>query len=402
MKYSSISIISGFVAAPFAFVAVLFAFVLQLEFNPGESAAVALDVPWITGEKMQIRWETDLNRAKMQAVATGKPLLLHFFSETCPPCKMMDRKTFPDETIIGLVSEHFIAVKVNTTRNPQAAQAFEVVAVPSDLIFAPDMRLISRTQGGKDPIQYAQYISQIANQYQATRDQYLQQRRQQIAANTPKQSNLPESSSVLSNPVPKTVPSTVPSTVPPMVPPTVPPTVPSANQYANAPMPPTVSGHETSGTNSASTYQYNNGTGNRVNNTVNNPAFYGTCPVSQTPSFDYSKLSDSARRRLEFDGNCPVELTDRQQWVRGNPQLALGYEGRIYFFAGMEQLEKFRKTPNLYAPAYSGMDIVALKESGQKVQGVRFYGAWTRGRVFLFSSETNLVKFERNPLRYIN
>ena len=410
------------------------------------SESLALDVPWLTGEKMQIRWETDLNRAKAQASATGKPLLLHFFSETCPPCKMMERKTFPDETIIGLVAEHYIAVKVNTTRDPQAAKTFDVRAVPADLIFTPDMRLISRTQGGKDPNQYAQYISQIANQYQVSRDQYLQQRRQQVAsANPPANPNPgvnPGSSGnqLANNSSPAYNPPAIPAVPAPPAVPAVqtapaaqavpennqyannpanqfrnpsnvaanPPVAVPENRYANAPMPPAT--QDNSGWNSANSATTpnrtvaNNNLQNNASaaNSIINPAFYGTCPVSQTPSFDYSKLSDSAKRRLEFDGNCPVELTDRQQWVRGNPQLALGYEGRIYFFAGMEQLEKFRKSPNQYAPALSGLDIVSLKESGRRVQGVRDYGAWTRGRVFLFSSETNLVKFERDPLRYIN
>ena len=73
----------------------------------------------------------------------------------------------------------------------------------------------------------------------------------------------------------------------------------------------------------------------------------------------------------------------------------------MYLFAGKAQLEEFNRNPEKYAPAYQGLDIVIWKERGEKVHGVRNYGAWAVGRVFLFSSEDNLVKFEKNARYYI-
>ena len=127
----------------------------------------------------------------------------------------------------------------------------------------------------------------------------------------------------------------------------------------------------------------------------------GACPINETPSFDYASIPEEDRARIEFEGYCPVELGLHSMWVRGDYNNRLQFEGRLYLFAGKAQMEEFNRNPEKYAPAYQGIDIVVWKERGEKVRGVRNYGAWAVGRVFLFSSEENLVKFEKNARYYL-
>lgn len=127
----------------------------------------------------------------------------------------------------------------------------------------------------------------------------------------------------------------------------------------------------------------------------------GACPIEETPSFDYASIPAEDKARIEFEGYCPVELERRLLWVRGDYNNRYLFEGRLYLFSGKEQMEEFKRHPEKYAPAFQGFDIVTWKDRGERVHGFRYFGARAGGRVFLFSSEENLIKFEKNTRYYL-
>lgn len=271
----------------------------------------AFGFPWDNAPKNEITWSDNLRQAQELSRQTGKPVLVHFFSDTCPPCKMMEKITFPDPAIAKTIQNSFIPVKLNAKHYPREAQMFNVQCVPRDIILSPNGQIINSAEGGQDPSHYSQFLA-IA----------------QAAARAPAQA---------------------------------PPPVPQQPKIEAG----------------------------------------GACPINETPSFDYASIPEEDRARIEFEGYCPVELGQRSMWVRGDYNNRLVFEDRLYLFAGKAQMEEFNRNPEKYAPAYQGIDIVVWKERGEKVHGVRNYGAWALGRVFLFSSEENLIKFEKNARYYI-
>ena len=78
------------------------------------------------------------------------------------------------------------------------------------------------------------------------------------------------------------------------------------------------------------------------------------------------------------------------------------HRGRTYLFAGPKQRDCFDVAPDRYAPVLSGTDVVLAIEQGQTVLGRREHGAWFEGRVYLFSSEETLRKFDAAPYRYVS
>ena len=286
----------------------------------------AFGFPWGNAPKNDISWSDNLRQAQELSRQTGKPVLVHFFSDTCPPCKMMEKNTFPNPEIAATVQNSFIPVKLNANQFPREAQMFNVQSVPMDIVLSSDGQVIHSALGGQDPSRYGQFLTTALGKM----------RPQQPAPQAP---------------------------APPI------PQPPTPN---NPPVPP------------------------RPNIEAG-----GACPINETPSFDYASIPEEDRARIEFEGYCPVELGQHSMWVRGDYNNRLVFEDRLYLFAGKAQLEEFRRNPEKYAPAYQGIDIVIWKERGEKVHGVRNYGAWAVGRVFLFSSEENLSKFEKNARYYI-
>jgi len=105
---------------------------------------------------------------------------------------------------------------------------------------------------------------------------------------------------------------------------------------------------------------------------------------------------------LALDGYCPVQLTEKERWVRGNVKWGVRHEGRTYLFAGPEEQRRFYAEPDRFAPVLGGDDVVLMIEQGQHVPGRREHGGWFQNRVYLFASEASFQKFLADPHRYAN
>ncbi|HBO43219.1 MAG TPA: hypothetical protein DD670_04650 [Planctomycetaceae bacterium] len=101
-----------------------------------------------------------------------------------------------------------------------------------------------------------------------------------------------------------------------------------------------------------------------------------------------------------LDGYCPVELVRHEQWVDGNPQLAVEHEGQTYFLSGPQQQRLFRANPERYAPVLAGRDPVLAATSGDLVPGRTEMCVVYDGRLFMFSSKATLAAFNDDPERF--
>ena len=64
------------------------------------------------GNSTEVEW-TDINSALSQAQTADKKILVDFYTDWCGWCKVMDRKTYSDSSVIAYMNEHFLAVKFN-------------------------------------------------------------------------------------------------------------------------------------------------------------------------------------------------------------------------------------------------------------------------------------------------
>lgn len=97
-------------------------------------------------------------------------------------------------------------------------------------------------------------------------------------------------------------------------------------------------------------------------------------------------------------GYCVVGLKNRQ-FVQGNPAFSSTFEEHTYQFANAEAKVAFDHNPELYAPAYGGIDPVEWLEHQRLVEGqfLREY----EGRFYLFASKENWDIFKSQPPRFV-
>ena len=104
-------------------------------------------------------WEKALNEAEK----TGKPIFVDAYTDWCGWCKVMDNKTFSDETIYTFMNKHFVNAKINMEKGIgiKLAMKYQVTGFPSYLIFNDSGRLVYKTLGFMEPKDFIKVLNKI-------------------------------------------------------------------------------------------------------------------------------------------------------------------------------------------------------------------------------------------------
>ncbi len=348
----------------------------------------------------------------------------------------MEKTVFNEPGLGDSLATHFVPVKLNHDQHKQLATKYGVKFLPCDLVLTPQGELVDSMQSPRTADQYVAKLTQVAVVH---RPQYGAS---QVAAAPsgpaagsamPPQQSLPASNysnqpaslgagPVASAPVnglvgdrysnyqpaaeqvqgPSFGQEETPAAGPAFTPPAAGAQPPSANynsysddRYgnpANAAIPPYTP--QAAPANEPVSADLNTADLNTVANVA----------PQQVPT---SQQIPNGNPPLGLDGFCPVRLVDESlktgKWVRGDVRYGARHEGRTYLFAGPEEQQKFLASPDRYAPAMAGQDIVEYVETGRIIEGNRSFGVYYEGdgRVYLFSSSTTRDKFENDANRYI-
>ena len=103
-----------------------------------------------------IRWLENIDAGRAEAQQSGKLLLVHFWSTHCGPCVQLERNVYSQSEVAEAISQHFVAVKINTETHPELARRHGIRFVPTDMVIDPSGRLLA-TQ--KCPPQATRYLA---------------------------------------------------------------------------------------------------------------------------------------------------------------------------------------------------------------------------------------------------
>jgi thioredoxin-like negative regulator of GroEL len=91
-------------------------------------------------------WGSDLTDAVQQSRSSGKPILVYFTADWCPPCRTMKSTTWSDPQVRDALGS-FVAVKVDVDQHPEIAQRYSVQSIPRVLILDGQQRAIGSQAG---------------------------------------------------------------------------------------------------------------------------------------------------------------------------------------------------------------------------------------------------------------
>ena len=103
------------------------------------------------GDESGIPWSEDLEATLRLARATGKPVLIHFYGDHCPPCKVLEKKAFRDPQLIDAIRTNLLPVKINGERDTKTAARYRITRWPTDVYLYPDGEEIYRNVSAQDP-----------------------------------------------------------------------------------------------------------------------------------------------------------------------------------------------------------------------------------------------------------
>ena len=416
---------------------------------------IALAVSGARAEPLGPAWLASAEAARQQSLATGKPILIYFYGERCPACKVMQRDVLSRADVLDALRAQYVLMQANADQVPALAKQYGIVALPTTVAITADGQMLDKIQGRLDAANYVARLNQTAaaarrvpagTAPQAPGTPQVSAAPQIAAAPAGSPAGLPRMGDYVPPmpggymPGPGTIPAvSAPSATSPSAtyaPPAVSPTAspmgingsqpnaqtlpPSATMqppaYVASPtgqsfpppaqQPPVGPAAMPAAASAAVPAALTPAMGDRGYPPAPGAATpvgvqpQPPAPVSPFAHQNAGTAGDPAAAvnpPLALEGFCPVDLCERQRWTSGDPRYGLVHRGRTYLFAGAEQRDRFNADPDRYAPILSGIDIVLAIERGQQLEGHRRHGVFYNGRVYLFSSEESLQRFAQRP-----
>ena len=126
--------------------------------------------------------------------------------------------------------------------------------------------------------------------------------------------------------------------------------------------------------------------------------------IAATSDVESLPLAPHAAARAEDKSSvwsiCLVTLLEEKRLAPARAEFSMEYQSQKYRFASAEALEKFRASPEKYAPVAGGLDIVSVRNERSVVEGSLNFALWYRKQLYLFSSRAHAESFRREPQKY--
>lgn len=374
-----------------------------------------------------IKWTAELDEALKLSQKYHVPVLLHFSSDHCPPCRLLEQRAFKSNDVIKAVHDDYIPVLVNVDQYREIAQRYKVEAWPTDVLLNSDGDVMHKGVSPQDPKQYVNMLkngvdshrSHLALKIEAakTADPSVIAKSRVPQAQTPS-ANFQVQPFSLTGAQSTVSPSSVAARVsqsPSLQPNSQPesstsvaPSAPSASaiQTVNPffqPAPASTASSAGQATKSVADVSASQ-VASSENLTVQDSSIDSVDNASPSPS---TNAEESVPPPM-LDGFCPVSLHEAllsgnvaEAWVEGLPEFAVKHRSCIYWFKDEAQLQKFMASPDKYAAVLSGYDLVSFLREGVLLPGKREHGYIREGKLFLFSSEANKKQFAERHHEFV-
>ncbi len=117
---------------------------------------------WTTcGLAQEVRWRYDYNSARREAQEKNLPLVVDFGTENCYWCNKLDATTFHDPTVVAVMNDHFVPLRVDAQRNSALTDALRIQAFPTVVLAASDGKILGTLEGYIDASRFHDHLQRI-------------------------------------------------------------------------------------------------------------------------------------------------------------------------------------------------------------------------------------------------
>ena len=110
-----------------------------------------------------IGWRTDYGEARREASRSGRPVVVAVSTRGCPWCRQLERTTFRDSRVVGLINRRSIPLKVdaNDPAHESLIKALRLQGVPTMAVIMPDGRIVANQSGYLDAPQFLSWVRPV-------------------------------------------------------------------------------------------------------------------------------------------------------------------------------------------------------------------------------------------------
>lgn len=108
-----------------------------------------------------IQWASSFSAAQQQARATGKLIMIDFYTDWCGWCQLLDTDTYPDSRV-KILAAHFVPLKLDAEKGGATlAKKYNIDAYPIIVFVDADGKVVKRIEGYQDGSDFTESLSQI-------------------------------------------------------------------------------------------------------------------------------------------------------------------------------------------------------------------------------------------------
>src|SRR6516165_9817254 len=109
----------------------------------------------------EILWRKDYNEARREAEAKNLPLVLEFSTESCFWCRRLEATTFQEPTVVRLMNQRFIPLKVDAYRDAMLTQALRIQSFPTVVLAGPDGKILATLEGFMEAPRFQEHLERV-------------------------------------------------------------------------------------------------------------------------------------------------------------------------------------------------------------------------------------------------
>jgi thioredoxin-like negative regulator of GroEL len=111
----------------------------------------------------EVQWRFDYNAARQEAQQKNRPLILDFGTENCFWCKKLDMTTFHDPTVMMILNERFIPLRIDADKDALLAETLRVTSYPTLVLASPDGKILGTLEGFLEPTRLHDHLQRVLN-----------------------------------------------------------------------------------------------------------------------------------------------------------------------------------------------------------------------------------------------